>query len=187
MNRQPVPLDKAYLLMNHGPVTLVSSAHGERRNVMAASWTMPVDFSPPKVAVVIDATSLTRQLVDASGAFVLNIPCRAMAEQVLAVGSCTGREVDKFATFAIGTSAEAVTQAPLIDGCIAWLACRVIPEAHNQRCYDLFIAEVVGAWADPRVFAEGRWRFPSDDLRTIHYLAGGNFLASGDAFAAGGQ
>lgn len=185
--RQPVELEKSYLLLNHGPVTLVSAAQGGRRNVMAAAWAMPLDFSPPKVAVVIDGRTWSRELIEASGEFVLNIPCRAMAEQVLAVGSCTGREVDKFATFAIGTSAEAVTQAPLIDGCVAWLACRVIPEAHNQRCYDLFIAEVVGAWADPHVFAEGRWRFPSDDLRTIHYLAGGNFLASGDAFAAGGQ
>ena len=185
--RQPVELEKSYLLLNHGPVTLVSAAQGGRRNVMAAAWAMPLDFSPPKVAVVIDGRTWSRELIEASGEFVLNIPCRAMAEQVLAVGSCTGREVDKFATFAIGPSAEAVTQAPLIDGCVAWLACRVIPEAHNQRRYDLFIAEVVGAWADPRVFAEGRWHFPSDDLRTIHYLAGGNFLASGYAFAAGGQ
>ena len=185
--RRPVELEKSYLLLNHGPVTLVSTAQSGRRNVMAAAWAMPLDFSPPKVAVVIDGQTLSRELIEASGEFVLNIPCQAMAEQVLAVGSCTGREVDKFATFAIQTSVEAVTQAPLIDGCVAWLACRVIPEAHNQQRYDLFIAEVVGAWADPRVFAEGRWHFPSDDLRTIHYLAGGNFLASGDAFAVGGQ
>ncbi|MFN4326846.1 MAG: flavin reductase family protein [Azonexus sp.] len=185
--RQAVELEKSYLLLNHGPVTLVSAAHDGRRNVMAAAWVMPLDFSPPKVAVVIDGRTFTRALIEASGAFVLNIPCRAMAEQVLAVGSCSGREVDKFAAFALGASAEAVTPAPLIDGCIAWLACKVIPEAHNQQRYDLFIAEVVGAWADPRVFAAGRWRFPSDDLRTLHYLAGGNFLVSGDAFAAGGQ
>jgi flavin reductase (DIM6/NTAB) family NADH-FMN oxidoreductase RutF len=45
----PVDLAKAYLLLNHGPVTLVSSAHGGRRNVMAAAWTMPLDFSPPRL------------------------------------------------------------------------------------------------------------------------------------------
>ncbi len=58
-NLVPVELPKSYLLLNHGPVTLVSSAHGDRRNVMAASWAMPLDFAPPKVAVVIDSRAFT--------------------------------------------------------------------------------------------------------------------------------
>ena len=37
---------------------------------------------------------------------------------------------------------------PLVQGCAAWLVCRVIPEPHNQQTYDLFIGEVVAAWAD---------------------------------------
>lgn len=183
MNRQPVPLDKAYLLMNHGPVTLVSSAHGERRNVMAASWTMSVDFSPPKIAVVIDATSFTRQLVDASSAFVLNIPCRRIAAQVLAVGSVSGRDGDKFAACGVAVIAEPAAPAPLIAGCAAWLACRVIDEPDNHARHDLFVAEVTAAWADADIFSNGRWHFPDDASRTVHYLAGGNFLASGEAFA----
>jgi flavin reductase (DIM6/NTAB) family NADH-FMN oxidoreductase RutF len=52
--RVAVPLAKAYLLLNHGPTVLVSSAHGGRQNVMAAAWSMPLDFAPPKVAVVIE-------------------------------------------------------------------------------------------------------------------------------------
>eukprot|EP01031_Cornospumella_fuschlensis_P053453 gene53453-65292_t len=44
----PVPLDKAYRLLNHGPTVLVSSAHAGEHNVMAAAWSMPLDFSPPK-------------------------------------------------------------------------------------------------------------------------------------------
>ena len=63
--RIAVPLPKAYLLLNHGPTVLVSSAHGGRRNVMAAAWNMALDFDPPKVAVVIDKTTLTRELVEA--------------------------------------------------------------------------------------------------------------------------
>src|SRR5574343_1653957 len=185
--RTAVPLPKSYLLLNHGPVTMVYSAAGGRRNVMAAAWAMPLDFSPPKVAVVIDRNTLTRELIEASGEFVLNIPCRAMAEQVLAVGSCSGRETDKLARFGLDASPGSKTQAPLIEGCVAWLECRVIPEAHNQHTYDLFLAEVLAAWADPRIFSQGRWHFPSDDLRTIHYLAGGNFLAPGEAFESGRQ
>lgn len=180
--RQPVDLASAYLLLNHGPVTLVSSAHGGRNNMMAASWAMPLDFSPPKVAVVIDRQTLTRELIEASGEFVLNLPAKAMAAQVLAVGSNSGRTLDKFAAFSLATAPASVVAAPLIAACVAWLECRVIAEPHNQQRYDLFIAEVVAAWADSRVFSDGRWHFGDDELRTLHYLTGGQFLTSGGAF-----
>ena len=63
----PVPLEHCYLLLNHGPVTLVTSAEGERRNVMAAAWAMPLDFSPAKVLLVVDKATYTRELIEASG------------------------------------------------------------------------------------------------------------------------
>jgi len=43
---QPVALEHASRLINHGPTVLVTSADGERRNVMAAAWSMPVEFTP---------------------------------------------------------------------------------------------------------------------------------------------
>ena len=49
---QPVAPEHASRLINHGPTVLVTSADGERRNVMAAAWSMPVEFTPPRVAVV---------------------------------------------------------------------------------------------------------------------------------------
>uniref|UniRef100_UPI0035B192B3 flavin reductase family protein n=1 Tax=Chitinimonas sp. TaxID=1934313 RepID=UPI0035B192B3 len=94
--RQAVDLKKAYRLLNHGPTVLVSSAHGTQRNVMAAAWSMPLDFDPPKVTVVIDKNTYTRELVEASGEFVLNIPSRSLAAATVAVGDCCGRELDKF-------------------------------------------------------------------------------------------
>lgn len=94
--RLPVELPKAYRLLNHGPTVLVGSAHDGRRNVMAAAWNMPLDFSPPKVAVVIDRNTLTRELVEASGEFSLNVPARIIARETLAVGSVSGRDTDKF-------------------------------------------------------------------------------------------
>ncbi|MGO4331904.1 flavin reductase family protein [Cupriavidus sp. M-11] len=178
----PVELAKAYRLLNHGPVTLVTSAHGARRNVMAASWAMPLDFQPPKVAVVIDARTLTRELVDASGEFALNIPARPQAAATLEVGSHSGREADKFAAAGLATFPAREIAAPLLAGCLAWLECRVIPEPHNAARHDLFIAEVVAAWADSAVFSNGRWHFPDSECRSIHYLAGGAFFATGEAF-----
>lgn len=183
-----VPLEKCYRLLNHGPTVLVSSAHGGRRNVMAAAWNMPLDFDPPKVAVVIDKATLTRELIEASGEFVLAVPSRGIAEKVLAAGSSSGRDCsdgDKFAALELGTLPASQVAAPLPEGCLGWLECRVIAEPHIQHTYDLFLGEVVAAWADPAVFADGHWHFPSDPAdprHTLHYVAGGNFFATGESF-----
>ncbi len=188
--RIAVPLPKAYLLLNHGPTVLVSSAHGDKRNVMAAAWNMALDFDPPKVAVVIDKSTLTRELIEASGEFVLNVPAREQAAMTLAAGSESGRDSDKLARVmrsgihsdGAHTATASRVGAPLIEGCLAWLECRVIPEPHIQQTYDLFLGEVVAAWADPRAFSNNRWHFPSDDRRSIHYISGGSFFATGDEF-----
>ena len=53
----PVPLEKAYRLINHGPTVLVSASHGGVDNVMAAAWACGLDYSPSKVTVVLSATA----------------------------------------------------------------------------------------------------------------------------------
>jgi flavin reductase (DIM6/NTAB) family NADH-FMN oxidoreductase RutF len=184
-----VPLGKALRLLNHGPTTLVSAAHGDRSNVMAAAWVMPLDFEPPKVLAVIAAGTFTRGLIEASGEFALNLPTVAMLEATMAVGSASGRDVpDKFARFGLKPFPAEKIGAPLVEGCVGWLECRVIREERNEREYDLFIAEVVAARADTRVFADGRWDFDKapDSLRTIHHIAGGNFFATGRVVSASG-
>ena len=71
---KPVDLAHASRLINHGPTVLVTSRHGERRNIMAAAWSMPVEFAPPRIAVVVDKHTFTRELMQASGTFGLCIP-----------------------------------------------------------------------------------------------------------------
>lgn len=179
---QPVPLEKAYLLLNHGPTVMVSSACGDKRNIMSAAWSTPLDFAPPKVLVILDKQGYSHELIKASAEFVIMVPSKAMAEQVLQVGSCSGREVDKFEAFNLSTLPAKTVTAPLIEGCLACLECKLIPEPHNQDQYDLYIGEVTYAWADPRVFTDGRWHIKEDTLRSIHYQAGGEFFAIGDSF-----
>ncbi|SDI14880.1 flavin reductase family protein [Pseudomonas panipatensis] len=179
---QDVPLAKAYLLLNHGPSTLVTSEHEGVANVMAAAWVMPLDFDPPKLMLVLDRNTWSRHLVEGSGAFVIQLPSRRQAELTVDVGSCNGGELNKFARYDIATARARCVEAPIIEGCLAYLECRVIDEPHNQQRYDLFIAEVVAAYADERAFSNGRWHFPDDQLRTIHYQAGGAFFATGEAF-----
>ncbi|QEL55822.1 flavin reductase family protein [Chromobacterium paludis] len=180
-----VELAKSYRLLNHGPTVLVSSAAEGRQNVMAAAWAMPLDFDPPKVLVVIDKSTYSRELIEASGEFILNVPCRAQAAQVVQVGSESGRGADKFAASGLEPLPARIVAAPRVAGCIGYLECRVVPEPHNQQRYDLFIGEVVAAQADDAVFRAGHWHFEDADpaRRSLHYIAGGHFFATGEAFS----
>ncbi|EKK4082820.1 flavin reductase family protein [Cronobacter dublinensis subsp. beijingensis] len=182
----PVPLEKAYRLINHGPTVLVSARHDGVENVMAAAWACGLDFAPPKVTVVIDKIARTRELLERSGTFVLQVPTVAQREMTYQLGTLSlHNEPEKLALAGAELLAMPGVDAPLVAGCSAWLACRLIPEPHNQQQYDLFIGEVTAAWADTRVFSEGRWHFEDApaQMRSLHHVAGGHFYAIGDAFA----
>jgi flavin reductase (DIM6/NTAB) family NADH-FMN oxidoreductase RutF len=183
----PVPLDKAFRLINHGPTVLVSARHGGVDNVMAAAWACALDYTPPKLTVVLDKTASTRALVEQSGAFVIQVPTVAQLDLTYQVGHRSlGEQPDKLARSGVELFGIDGHDQPFVAGCSAWLACRVMPEPHNQERYDLFIGEIVGAWADTRVFSQGHWNFETADpaWRSLHYIAGGHFYAIGDALNA---
>ena len=184
---RPVDLAHAYRLLNHGPTVLVGSQHAGRSNVMAAAWAMPLDFDTPKIAVVIDKATLTRELIDASGVLSINVPCVAQREQVVAAGTLSGKEhADKLVRCGIVTHPAPQTGTPLVEGCTAQLECRVLPATqHVAGPHDLILAEVLGAWADERVFSHGRWHFENAPaaLRSLHHVAGGHFYATGEPVA----
>ena len=69
-----VALEHASRLLNHGPTVLVTSVSGERRNVMAAAWSMPVEFAPPRLAIVVDKSAWTREIIERNGAFGIVVP-----------------------------------------------------------------------------------------------------------------
>lgn len=180
---KPIDLERAYRIFNIGATTLVSAAHEGDEDVMAA-WATALDLTPCKATVVIDKSHYTRPLIEKSGYFALMIPTAAIAPVVMNLGSVSkndnaakleesGAKLVKMPGF----------DMPLVEGCAAWVVFRVVPEPHNQEAYDLFIGEAVAAWADDRVYADGRWHLENapDALRTLHYVAGGHFYKIGDA------
>jgi flavin reductase (DIM6/NTAB) family NADH-FMN oxidoreductase RutF len=178
--RVSVPLRRAYKLINHGPTTLITSAAGGRRNVMTAAWVMAVDYDPAKLVAVIAADTFTRTLIEQSGEFVVNVPTLKLIDVVYAAGQRSGEDDDKFAAYGLTTAEASIVGAPLIDDCAAWLECRVVPEPHMQERYDLFVGDVVAAWADDGSFVDGLWRFERPESRTLHHLSSGAFVTSGE-------
>lgn len=179
---RPVELKHASRLLNHGPTVLITSRDDSigRRNVMAAAWSMPVEFEPPRMAIVVDKSAWSRELIERSGTFGIVIPGVAAANWTYAVGSVSGRDEDKFNSYGIPVVNGPVLGLPMIEEkCLAWMECRLLPATSAAEKYDTLFGEVVAAAADERAFVAGRWLFDSDKLNTLHHLGAGTFVTSG--------
>ena len=101
----PVPLDKSYRLLNHGPTVLVSASHDGVTNVMAAAWACVLDYGKtPRVTVVLDKATRTRELVECSGYFALQLPTKSMVSLTIGVGTDSAKDVpDKLDKYGVRT------------------------------------------------------------------------------------
>ena len=183
--RVPLELRRSYRLLNHGPVVLVSAAAEGKENLMPVAWTVPLDFEPARVALVISAEARTRELIEASGELAISIPPASMLDAVYEAGHVSGREVDKWSRCGFRRARGEKVAAPLVEGCVGWLECRVIDRSLAAP-YDLFVCEVLAAWVDDACFRDGEWVFPDDAHRTVHHMSAGKFFLTGPARTARG-
>lgn len=184
---RPVELHHASRLLNHGPTILITSfdVESKRRNVMAAAWSMPVEFEPPRIAIVVDKSAWSREIIERNGTFGIVVPGVAAASWTYAVGSVSGREEDKFNAYGIPVVKGPVLGLPVIeDKCLAWMECRLLPATAAAGQYDTLFGEVVSAAADEQAFVGGRWHFDDDKRNTLHHLGAGTFVASGKQIRA---
>jgi flavin reductase (DIM6/NTAB) family NADH-FMN oxidoreductase RutF len=130
---------------------------------------MMVEFEPPMIACVVSNRDHSFAALRATKECVIAIPAVELAEKVVAVGNCSGRDVDKFEAFHLTQAkAERVT-APLIAECFANIECRVVNTRFVNR-YNLFVLEGLKAWIDPA----------RKDSKTIHHQGFRKFVVDGE-------
>jgi flavin reductase (DIM6/NTAB) family NADH-FMN oxidoreductase RutF len=169
MAKRSYPLTKVYGLLEPGPVLLLATPGKTRPNVMTLSWHMPMEFEPPLVGCVLSNRDYSFKLLKAARECTLNIPTVELADRVVAVGNCSGRDTDKFQTCGFTAKPARRVAAPLVAECYASLECRVADTRLVNR-YGLFILEVVQAWVDTAV----------KQPRTLHHLGNGVFMVAGE-------
>lgn len=161
-------LSKVYQLLEPGPVVLLATAAKKRANVMAMSWHMMVEFTPPRIACIVSNADYSFAALRSTKECVIAIPSHELARKVVAIGNCSGQEVDKFKKFGLTPVAAKQVAAPLIAECFANLECKVVnTQLVNE--YNLFVLEVVKAWIDPT----------QKNPKTIHHRGYGEFIVDG--------
>lgn len=162
---EPLPLARAFTLIEPGPVVLVTTHDGTRANVMTISWTMVLDFDGHFAITTGPWNHSWRALVE-TRACVLAIPPAGMIDTVVGIGMVSGRETDKFARFGLTALPGTTGPAPLLAGCIANIECRV--------------REIVDPWGIVVLEAQAAHRDPAlADESLLHAVGDGSFTTDG--------
>lgn len=160
-----LPLQKAFMLIEPGPVVLVTTASGGRNNIMTLTWHMVLDFSP-QIACVIGPWDYTFNALRKTKECVIAVPALDLSSKAVDIGSCSGSDTDKFGAFGLTPVAAESVKAPLVAECLANIECRV---TDYIKKYNIFVLEAVHAWIDPR----------KKERRTFHANGDGTFVADG--------
>lgn len=162
---RPLALSKAFTLMESGPVVLVTTHDAGKDNIMTISWTMVVDFTP-QFALTTGAWNHSFAALRKNRECVIAIPTVDLLDTVVGIGTCSGRDTDKFARFKLTPVPGNVVRAPLIKECLANIECRVIDLVTK---HNIVVLEAVAAYVDAT----------RKEQRTVHAVGDGTFIVDG--------
>lgn len=157
-------------LLNPGPVCIVTSSWRGDANAAPVAWTAPLSMSPPLVGLVLHPGRHTADVIRFSEEFALNVPGPELLRETAFFGSRTGAHENKVEASALATFAALRVDAPLLDGCLAWIECGlrdVIPLGDHV----LFAGEVVSVQALDEAYAE-RWLLAEPVFSPLTFLGG---------------
>ncbi len=177
--KREVPLQQAHRILAARPVCLVTTMVKGQVDVMSLAWHCPVSLDPPLVAVAIQPSSYTNELLKQHEECVLNIPGRPMLEAVLVCGRLSGRSEDKVVKLKLALSSGHAVDVPWVESCLAHLEC-VVVDRLQPGDHVLYILQVVGAWAEDEAFAQ-TWNAPAsaEELAPLLHLGGAVFAMLG--------
>jgi flavin reductase (DIM6/NTAB) family NADH-FMN oxidoreductase RutF len=158
-------LGEAFTLIESGPVILVTTSDGRKNNVMTISWTMVQDFTPSFV-IATGPWNYSYAALLKTKECVIAIPTVDMIDKVVGIGTCSGKDTDKFEKFGLTPLKAKHVRAPLVKECLANIECRVIDVIEK---HSLVILSGVAAYFD----------FARKEKRTLHAIGDGTFVVDG--------
>lgn len=165
------PVPQSFTLLESGPVLLITtrSAGTGRHNIMALSWSMVLEFEPVRFAIMTGPWNYSFEGMMAHRECVLALPTADLLDQVVGIGTCSGRDHDKFAQFGLTAVEAEKVGAPLIKECLANIECEVTD--YIER-YGIIVLTPVKAWLARR----------RQEKRLLHAVGDGTFRADGECF-----
>ncbi|WP_223871619.1 flavin reductase family protein [Candidatus Dactylopiibacterium carminicum] len=158
-------MNRAFTLIEPGPVVLVVTREGDRSNIMTISWTMVLDFSP-RFAITTGAWNHSFLALQHTRECVIAIPGADLLDKVVGIGTCSGVDTDKFRRFRLTPLPATQVAPPLIRECLASIECRVIDFVTQ---HGIVVLEAVAAHGNPA----------RRERRMLHAVGDGSFIVDG--------
>jgi len=165
MTMKRMKINKAFTLMESGPVVFITTNDGKKNNLMTISWTMVMGFTP----IFGITTGPWNHSFTALRKFrecVIAIPTVDLIDKVVCVGTCSGADTDKFEKFKLTPVKGKHVKSPLIKECLANIECKVIDIVNK---HDIVVLEGVAAYFDSS----------RKEKRTLHAIGDGTFVVDG--------
>ena len=141
-------------------VAVVTARQGQERFGLTASSFVSVSMDPPLVLVCVARTLQAHTIIAAERAFAVNILGAHQLDVALRFAGLKPELSDRFEGLAWTTG---VTGAPLLEGSIASLDCR-LHGSHPGGDHTIFVGEVVGATLtshrEPLLYHSRGWHRP---------------------------
>jgi flavin reductase (DIM6/NTAB) family NADH-FMN oxidoreductase RutF len=137
-------------------VAVVTAAAGGRIHGMTVSAFASVSLVPPLVLVCADKASITLEVVEAGRVFAVNV----LAADQQALSNRFASKKDEHRRFEGVPWRRGVTGAPLLEGTVAALDCRVVA-AHDAGDHVIYVGAVEAAEVhagEPLVYHAGLYR-----------------------------
>ena len=150
-----IALPQAYRTTPTGPY-LISTAWQGKRNVQFAFRALGIGDEPPLLVIGIQDKNFSREMIQKSSEFVLNVCSQQQLFAVDKSRELSGRNVeDKFVALGLETLPAKHVQAPLVAGCHANVECRVVSEFAVDGLF-LFVGQALAAYVDDQAPPVGR-------------------------------
>ncbi len=132
---------------------VVGSRHGDRRNLMTANWVMQVATAPKLVAVAVESTAVTRELIELGGRFSVSVLPQSERTVIRRFVKPVRDMVLDAGGVATSLQGEPVHEVlgglPCLSSALSWLSCEVRSTnrwdgiADGPASHVLFVGEVV--------------------------------------------
>jgi flavin reductase (DIM6/NTAB) family NADH-FMN oxidoreductase RutF len=135
---------------------LISTAYQGKRNVQFAFRAIGLTVDPPLLAIGIQADNFSREVIQKSGEFVVNVCSQNQLHAVDKSRDLSGRNVeDKFIALGLETLPAKHVQAPLVAGCHANVECKLVNTLELEGLY-LFVGQALASYIDDQIQPVGR-------------------------------
>ncbi len=162
-----------YKLLHPRPtVVIISKCPEGKLNAMAASWVTPVSEEPPTVAFAIDREAFTVECLSYCSELTINIPDSSQVDIVYALGTVSGREVDKIKKFKLRLGQSETTEVPYWSDALGVMECKILKEVDVGEV-TLYIAEVRKVRVKEGSFT--RWGWDLGRFKPLYHVIGRAF------------